>query len=195
MSNLQLRHCAIPYSKRRATLESFNVHYSRTLARQCLLRKGHRIEESDWIRLSADNTSVRRAGSCRAEQILLRVGPLVTGALRNQIIFSKALGKADLEQDVPVATVSIHRLGSISKPVSSAYRARDILLLGGPWPNLCGGAGLPTIVLTGRLLTKTRGGKRGQITPMIRFVRELPAARGTTGPVIRKSSISPTPVV
>ncbi len=40
---------------------------------------------------------------------------------------------------------------------------------------------LPTIFLIGRDLTKTRGGKRGQITSMIRFVREVLAARVTTG--------------
>src|SRR3984957_3941583 len=40
---------------------------------------------------------------------------------------------------------------------------------------------LPTIFPTGRDLVKTRGGKRAQITPMIRFVREFSAARVTTG--------------
>jgi hypothetical protein len=40
---------------------------------------------------------------------------------------------------------------------------------------------LPTIFLIGRHLAKTRGGKRGQITSMIRFVREISAARVTAG--------------
>src|SRR5260370_34970152 len=40
---------------------------------------------------------------------------------------------------------------------------------------------LPTILLIGRDLAKTRGGKRGQISPMIRFVREFSAARVTAG--------------
>ena len=40
---------------------------------------------------------------------------------------------------------------------------------------------LPTIFLIGRDLVKTRGGKRGQIASMIRFVREFSAARVTTG--------------
>src|SRR5258708_34767055 len=40
---------------------------------------------------------------------------------------------------------------------------------------------LPTIFLIGRDLTKTRGGRRGQIGPMIRFVRTFSAARMPTG--------------
>jgi len=45
-------------------------------------------------------------------------GLSVAVATQNQIIFSKALGMADLEQDVPLRTDSIHRLGSISKLIT-----------------------------------------------------------------------------
>jgi len=33
-------------------------------------------------------------------------------------VFSKALGKADIEQDVPLTTASVHRLASLSKPIT-----------------------------------------------------------------------------
>jgi len=45
-------------------------------------------------------------------------GLSVAVALHNQIIFSKASGMADLEQSVPMATVSVQRLASLSKPVT-----------------------------------------------------------------------------
>jgi len=40
---------------------------------------------------------------------------------------------------------------------------------------------LPIILLIGWHLVKSRGGKRGQISPMIRLVRQFPSARVTTG--------------
>ncbi len=50
---------------------------------------------------------------------------------------------------------------------SSRHRAAgEVFLLTSPLI----GPPLPTIFLIGRDLTKTRGGKRGQIGPMIRFV-------------------------
>ena len=39
-------------------------------------------------------------------------------ALNSAIVFSKALGKAYVEQDGPLATASVHRLASLSKPVT-----------------------------------------------------------------------------
>lgn len=45
-------------------------------------------------------------------------GLSLTVALNNRIVFSKALGKADLEQDVPLTTASVHRLASLSKPIT-----------------------------------------------------------------------------
>jgi CubicO group peptidase (beta-lactamase class C family) len=42
----------------------------------------------------------------------------VAVASHNQIVFSEALGKADIEQDVPVTTASVHRLASLSKPIT-----------------------------------------------------------------------------
>lgn len=45
-------------------------------------------------------------------------GLSVAVAEKNQIVFSRALGMADLEQEVPLTTASIHRLGSISKPIT-----------------------------------------------------------------------------
>ena len=36
----------------------------------------------------------------------------------NQIVFSEALGKADIEQDVPLTTASVQRLASVSKPIT-----------------------------------------------------------------------------
>lgn len=45
-------------------------------------------------------------------------GLSVAVAQHNQSIFSKALGKADLEQNVPITSGSVHRLASLSKPIS-----------------------------------------------------------------------------
>ena len=45
-------------------------------------------------------------------------GLSVAVASHNQIVLSKALGKADMEQDVPLATTSVQRLASLSKPIT-----------------------------------------------------------------------------
>lgn len=45
-------------------------------------------------------------------------GLSVTVASKNKIVFSKALGTADLEQGVPLRTDSVHRLASLSKPIT-----------------------------------------------------------------------------
>jgi CubicO group peptidase (beta-lactamase class C family) len=45
-------------------------------------------------------------------------GLSVAVALHNQIVFSKALGKADIEQDVPLTIASVQRLASVSKPIT-----------------------------------------------------------------------------
>jgi CubicO group peptidase (beta-lactamase class C family) len=45
-------------------------------------------------------------------------GLSVAVASQNQIVFSKALGKADIEQDVPLTTASVQRLASLSKPIT-----------------------------------------------------------------------------
>src|SRR5271166_3063676 len=45
-------------------------------------------------------------------------GLSVAVASQNQIVFSKALGKADIELDVPLTTVSVQRLASLSKPIT-----------------------------------------------------------------------------
>ena len=45
-------------------------------------------------------------------------GLSVAVAFRNQIVFSKALGKADIEQDVLLTTESVQRLASLSKPIT-----------------------------------------------------------------------------
>jgi CubicO group peptidase (beta-lactamase class C family) len=45
-------------------------------------------------------------------------GLSVAVASANEIVFSKALGTADLEQDVALKTDSVQRLGSLSKPIS-----------------------------------------------------------------------------
>jgi CubicO group peptidase (beta-lactamase class C family) len=45
-------------------------------------------------------------------------GLSVAVASHNQIVFSKALGKADIEQDVPLTIASIQRLASVSKPIT-----------------------------------------------------------------------------
>jgi CubicO group peptidase (beta-lactamase class C family) len=42
----------------------------------------------------------------------------VAVAFHNQIVFSKALGKADVEQDWPLAITSVQRLASLSKPIT-----------------------------------------------------------------------------
>jgi len=61
---------------------------------------------------------------------------------------------------------------------SSRHRAAvEVFLLTSPLI----GPPLPTILLIGRDLAKTRGGKRGQISPMVRFVCEFSAARVTAG--------------
>jgi hypothetical protein len=59
----------------------------------------------------------------------------------------------------------------------NAMKSRDLEL----WGHVRSPPPLPTIFQIGRNLAKMRGGKRGQITPMIRFLREVPAARVTTG--------------
>lgn len=45
-------------------------------------------------------------------------GLSVAVASHNEIAFSKAWGKSDLEQNVPLTTASVHRLASVSKPIS-----------------------------------------------------------------------------
>jgi len=45
-------------------------------------------------------------------------GLAVAVASHNQIVFSKALGKADIEQDVSLTTTSVQRLASLSKPIT-----------------------------------------------------------------------------
>jgi CubicO group peptidase (beta-lactamase class C family) len=45
-------------------------------------------------------------------------GLSVAVALHNQIVLSNALGKADIEQDVPLTTASVQRLASLSKPIT-----------------------------------------------------------------------------
>jgi CubicO group peptidase (beta-lactamase class C family) len=47
-------------------------------------------------------------------------GVSVAVASHNQIVFSKALGRADIEQEVPLTTASVQRLASLSKPVTGA---------------------------------------------------------------------------
>jgi len=45
-------------------------------------------------------------------------GLSVAVASHNEIVFSRALGKADIEQDVPLTTASVQRLASVSKPIT-----------------------------------------------------------------------------
>jgi D-alanyl-D-alanine carboxypeptidase len=45
-------------------------------------------------------------------------GLSVAVASHNQIVFSKALGKSDIEQGVPLTTASVQRLASLSKPIT-----------------------------------------------------------------------------
>jgi len=45
-------------------------------------------------------------------------GLSVAVASHNEIVLSKALGKADLEQDVALKTTSVQRLASLSKPIT-----------------------------------------------------------------------------
>jgi CubicO group peptidase (beta-lactamase class C family) len=45
-------------------------------------------------------------------------GISVTVAASNEIVFSTALGMADLEQNIPLRTASVHRLASLSKPIT-----------------------------------------------------------------------------
>jgi CubicO group peptidase (beta-lactamase class C family) len=47
-------------------------------------------------------------------------GLSVTVAANNEIVFSSALGMADVEQGVPLKTTAVHRLASLSKPVTGA---------------------------------------------------------------------------
>jgi CubicO group peptidase (beta-lactamase class C family) len=45
-------------------------------------------------------------------------GLSVAVARQNEIVFSKALGKADIEQKVPLTKASVQRLASLSKPIT-----------------------------------------------------------------------------
>ena len=45
-------------------------------------------------------------------------GLSVAVSMNNAIVYSKALGLADIEQNVPLRTDSVHRLASLSKPNS-----------------------------------------------------------------------------
>ena len=45
-------------------------------------------------------------------------GLSVTVARNNEIVYSTALGFADVEQAVPLSTNSVHRLASVSKPIT-----------------------------------------------------------------------------
>jgi hypothetical protein len=45
-------------------------------------------------------------------------GLSVAVASQNQIVFSKAMGTADVEQNVPLTTASIQRLASLPKPIT-----------------------------------------------------------------------------
>jgi CubicO group peptidase (beta-lactamase class C family) len=45
-------------------------------------------------------------------------GLSVAVASHNQIVFTESLGKADIEQDVPLTTASVQRLASVSKPIT-----------------------------------------------------------------------------
>ncbi len=45
-------------------------------------------------------------------------GLSVAVASHNQIVFSKALGRADIEQEVPLTTASVQRLASLLKPIT-----------------------------------------------------------------------------
>ena len=45
-------------------------------------------------------------------------GLTVAVAARNKIVYSMAFGLADIEQSVPMTTVSVHRLASLSKPIT-----------------------------------------------------------------------------
>jgi CubicO group peptidase (beta-lactamase class C family) len=47
-------------------------------------------------------------------------GLTVAVATNNKIVFSRALGMADLEQNVPLTTASVHRLASLSKSIAGA---------------------------------------------------------------------------
>ena len=50
-------------------------------------------------------------------------------AKSNKVIYSKAFGFADLEQGVPMRTDSVHRLASLSKPVTGMI-VMDLVQLG-----------------------------------------------------------------
>lgn len=45
-------------------------------------------------------------------------GLSVAVSSKNKVVFSKAVGMADIEQGVPLRTGSVHRLGSLSKPIT-----------------------------------------------------------------------------
>jgi D-alanyl-D-alanine carboxypeptidase len=45
-------------------------------------------------------------------------GMTIAVAAGNEIVFSAALGLADIEQSVPMTTASVHRLASLSKPIT-----------------------------------------------------------------------------
>ena len=44
----------------------------------------------------------------------------VAGASQNEIVFSKAMGNADAEQNVTLTTASVQRLASPSKPITGS---------------------------------------------------------------------------
>ena len=76
---------------------------------------------SSWARAQSDSVPLPQ----RLESLVTArfVGTKCPGlsaavALNNRIVFSKALGKADIEQDVPLTTASVHRLASLSKPIT-----------------------------------------------------------------------------
>jgi CubicO group peptidase (beta-lactamase class C family) len=84
----------------------------------------------DWIVLLAFSAVGQAQGDSAA--IATELDRIVAGAFKksgcpglsvavsqnNTIVYSKALGSADLEQHVPLRTDSAHRLASLSKPVS-----------------------------------------------------------------------------
>jgi len=45
-------------------------------------------------------------------------GLSIAAAYHNKIVFSSAMGRADVEQNVPLTTASVHRLPSLSKPIT-----------------------------------------------------------------------------
>ena len=88
---------------------------------------------------------------------------------------SRVLRKARVTGEL--AKLSSIWLQLIWMTVGSTVKTRDLLKL-----NNNSIPTAPTIRLSdGWTLSKTRGGKKGQIRPMIRFVQEFSAARVTTG--------------